>query len=103
MATFERTSPLKLERQLDGSASQSVDCGVAACVMALDDASYGLIRPSTEAVRRRMGNDRDATNPDQWKAAIDSYAERFADSTPIRSPIPRQSDQPFQGFPITPR
>jgi hypothetical protein len=25
-----------------------------------------------------------------------------ADSTPIRSPIPRQSDQPFHGFPITP-
>jgi hypothetical protein len=25
-----------------------------------------------------MGNDRDATNPDQWKAAIDSYADRFA-------------------------
>ena len=24
-----------------------------------------------------MGNDRDATNPDQWKAAIDSYADRF--------------------------
>ena len=78
MATFERTGPLKLEPQLDGSASQSVDCGVAACVMALDDASYGLIRPSTEALRKRMGNDRDATNPDQWKAAIDSYADRFA-------------------------
>ena len=45
--------------------------------MALDDASYGLIRPSTEAVRKRMGGDRDATNPDQWKAAIDSYADRF--------------------------
>ena len=45
--------------------------------MALDDASYGLIRPSTEAVRKRMGNDRDATNPDQWKAAIDSFADRF--------------------------
>ena len=26
-----------------------------------------------------------------------------ADSTPIRSPVPRQSDQPFHGFPITPR
>ncbi|MFO7531589.1 MAG: hypothetical protein R6W93_03950 [Candidatus Limnocylindrales bacterium] len=25
-----------------------------------------------------------------------------ADSTPIRSPVPRQSDQPFHGFPITP-
>jgi hypothetical protein len=24
-----------------------------------------------------------------------------ADSTPFRSPIPRRSDQPFQGFPIT--
>jgi hypothetical protein len=78
MATFERTSPLKLERQLDGSVSEVFDCGVAACVMALDDASYGLIRPSTEAIRKRMGNDRDATNPDQWKTAIDSYASRFA-------------------------
>ena len=77
MATFERSGPLKLERQLDGSASEAFDCGVAACVMALDDASYGLIRSSTEAVRKRMGNDRDATNPDQWKAAIDSYADRF--------------------------
>ena len=46
--------------------------------MALDDASYGLVRPSTEAIRKRMGGDRDATNPDQWKAAIDSYADRFA-------------------------
>ena len=77
MATFERTGPLRLEPQLDGSATESYDCGVAACVMALDDASYGLIRPSTEAVRNRMGGDRDATNPDQWKAAIDSYADRF--------------------------
>ena len=47
MAAFERTGPLKLERQLDGSATESFDCGVAACVMAIDDASYGLIRPST--------------------------------------------------------
>jgi hypothetical protein len=45
--------------------------------MALDDASYGLIRPSTEAVRKRMGGDRDGTNPDQWRAAIDSFADRF--------------------------
>ena len=78
MAAFERTGPLKLEPQLDGSASQGVDCGVAACVMALDDASYGLVRPSTEAIRKRMGNDRDATNPVEWKAAINSYADRFA-------------------------
>ena len=83
MATFERTGPLKLEPQLDGSATRRrFDCGVAACVMALDDASYGLIRPSTEAVRKRMGNDRDATNPDQWKAAIDSYADRFTRTRP---------------------
>ena len=77
MAAFERPGPLKLEPQLDGSVSEAFDCGVAACVMALDDASYGRIRPSTEALRKRMGNDRDATNPDQWKAAIDSYADRF--------------------------
>jgi hypothetical protein len=77
MATFERAGPLRLKRQLDGSASEAFDCGVAACVMALDDASYGPIRPSTEAVRKRMGNARDATNPDQWQVAIDSYAERF--------------------------
>ena len=49
MAAFERTGPLLLEPQVDGSATEGVDCGVAACVMALDDASYGLIRPSTEA------------------------------------------------------
>ena len=48
-----------------------------AAFMALDNASFGRIRPSTEAVRKRMGDDRDATNPDQWKAAIDSFAERF--------------------------
>jgi hypothetical protein len=77
MAAFERTGPLRLEAQLDDSATASIDCGVAACVMALDDASYGRIRPSTEAARKRMGGDHDATNPDQWKAAIDSYAERF--------------------------
>jgi hypothetical protein len=41
MATFERTGPLKLEPQLDGSATEGYDCYVAACVMALDDASYG--------------------------------------------------------------
>jgi hypothetical protein len=75
--TFERTGPLLLEPQLDGSATQAVDCGVAACVVALDDASYGRIRPSTERVRRAMGNDLDATNPDQWKAAIDAFADRF--------------------------
>jgi hypothetical protein len=78
MATFERTSPLKLEPQLDGSATEGVDCGVAACVMALDDASYGLIRPSTEAVRKRMGNLHEATDPEQWKTAIDGFADRFA-------------------------
>ena len=94
MAAFQRTGALALERQLDGSASQSVDCGVAACVMALDDASYGLIRPSTEAVRKRMGNDRDATNPDQWKAAIDSYADRFASFglQPPRTSVVRGED-----------
>ena len=78
MATLERNEPLRLEPQLDGSASEAFDCGVAACVMALADSSYGLIRPSTEAVRKRMGNVRDATSPDEWKAAIDSYAHRFA-------------------------
>ena len=77
MAAFERTSPLALKPQLDGSATQAVDCGVAACVIALDDASYGLIRPSTERVRRAMGNERKATNPEQWKAAIDTFADRF--------------------------
>ena len=77
MATFERSSALALEAQLDSSASEAYGCGVAACVMALDDASYGLVRPSTEAVRKRMGGDRDATNPDQWKTAIDSFAARF--------------------------
>ena len=56
MATFERTCPLKLERQLDFSATEAFDCGVAACVMALDDASYGPVRPSTEAVRKRMAH-----------------------------------------------
>ncbi len=45
--------------------------------MVLDDASYGLIRPSTEADRKRVCNDRDA-NPEQWKAAIDSYANRLS-------------------------
>jgi hypothetical protein len=77
MATFERKIALALEPQLDGSATEGYDCGVAACVIALDDASYGRIRPTTEAVRKRMGNDRDGTNPDQWKVAIDSYADRF--------------------------
>jgi hypothetical protein len=77
MATFERAGPLQLEPQLDGSATEAFDCLVAGCVMALDDASYGLIRPSTEAVRKRMGGDRDGTNPDQWRAAIDSFADRF--------------------------
>jgi hypothetical protein len=50
---------------------------VAACVIAIDDVSCGLIRPSTEAVRKRMGNDRDATDPDQWNTAIDSFADPF--------------------------
>ena len=72
MATFDRTGPLRLEPQLDSSATEAFDCGVAACVMALDDASYGLIRPSTGAVRKRMRNLREATNPDQWKVAIDA-------------------------------
>ena len=74
---IERTGPLVLEPQLDGSATQAVDWGVAACIMALDDASYGLIRPSTERVRKAMGNERDATNTEQWKAAIDAFADRF--------------------------
>ena len=78
MATLERKIALALEPQLDGSATEGVDCGVAACVTALDDVSYGRIRPSTEAVRKRIGDDRDATNPDQWKVAIDSFADRFA-------------------------
>ena len=61
--------------------------------MALDDASYGLIRPSTEAVRKRMGDDRDATNPDQWKAAIDSYADRFALPRPAATADERRPGQ----------
>ena len=88
MATFDRTGPLRLEPQLDSSATEAFDCGVAACVMALDDASYGLIRPSTGAVRKRMRNLREATNPDQWKVAIDGFANRFRS---LGSQTPRTS------------
>jgi hypothetical protein len=68
---------MKVEPQLDGSALQSVDCGVASTVEALDHASGGKIVPTTEKVREKMDDHEGGTNPWDWQKGIDGFASRF--------------------------
>ena len=74
---MKRRKPLLVEPQLDDSALEALDCGPAACVVAIDDASYGRIKTTTEEIRRRAGNVKGTTTPEMWKRAIDSFADDF--------------------------
>jgi hypothetical protein len=63
----------RLERQLDGSANQSFDCGRAVTVMLVDFATRGRIRPTTEAIGRRMDRPTGPSNSGNQKKAVESY------------------------------
>lgn len=63
----------RLERQLDGSANQSTDCGRAVTVMLVDFASKGRVRPSTEQIGRRMDRRTGPSNSGNQKQAVESY------------------------------
>jgi hypothetical protein len=84
---------IRLEPQLDGSKTESVDCGVASTVMAIDYASAGKVRSTTERVRAKM-NDQGPTNPWDWQSAIRAFkdAARKSGMKPLRSTIADGSD-----------
>lgn len=63
----------RLERQFDGSANQSYDCGRAVTVMLVDFGSKGLIRPTTEQIGRRMGRPTGPSNSGNQQTAVHSY------------------------------
>ena len=65
---------IHLEAQLDGSATEGVDCGVASTVMAIDYASGGRIRTTTERVRNKMGT-KEPTNPWDWQRAMRGFRD----------------------------
>ena len=73
---------IRLEAQLDGSATEGVDCGVASTVMAIDYASGGKIRTTTERVRNKMGT-REPTNPWDWQRAMRGFKD-VADARPLK-------------------
>ena len=62
-----------LEHQLDGSATGGEDCGVAVVVMAVDLATQGAARPTTEEVRRRMRVPSGATDTGDQERAVESF------------------------------
>jgi hypothetical protein len=84
---------IRLEAQLDGSRTEGVDCGVASTVMAIDYASHGKIRTTTERVRNKMGT-QDPTNPWDWQRAIRGFrdAARKQGLRPIRSNLASGAD-----------
>lgn len=62
--------------QLDGSPTQSVNCGVSSTRSAITWATRGLIRPTVAQTRRRMGfkpTSVRTTSPADWERAIESY------------------------------
>ena len=79
---------IRLEAQLDGSKTESVDCGVASTVMGIEYTSAGKVRPTTERVRAKMDS-QGPTNPWDWQGAIRSFKEaaRKAGLKPLRSSI----------------
>ena len=67
----------KPEFQLDDSALESFDCGPASICVAIDFMSRGRIHPSTENVRKKMGDHKGGTSPEQWVKAIMAFAPAF--------------------------
>lgn len=63
----------RLERQLDGSANQSFDCGRATAAMLVDFSTKGKIRPSTEDIGIRMQRPVGPSNSGNQKVAVESY------------------------------
>ena len=82
-----------LEAQLDGSKTEGIDCGVASTVMAIEYASGGKIRTTTERVRRAMG-EQGPTNPWDWQRAFRAFRvpARKAGLRPLRSTIADGAD-----------
>jgi hypothetical protein len=84
---------IHLEAQLDGSKTEGIDCGVASTVMAIEYASGGKIRTTTERVRRAMG-EQGPTNPWDWQRAFRAFRvpARKAGLRPLRSTIADGAD-----------
>jgi hypothetical protein len=84
---------IRLEAQLDGSATEGIDCGVASTVMAIDYATSGKVRTTTERVRNKMGT-KDTTNPWDWQRAMRGFREaaRKAGLRPLRANIANGAD-----------
>jgi len=84
---------IHLEAQLDGSATEGVDCGVASTVMAIDYATGGKVRTTTERVRNKMGT-RAPTNPWDWQRAMRGFRDvaRKQGLRPLRSSIASGAD-----------
>lgn len=61
------------KKQLDGSATADVDCGVMSCAMGVDMASKGAKKPGRDTIRDRMGVPSGGTNMWDIERAIKSY------------------------------
>lgn len=57
------------QKQLDGSALGGSDCGPTSLSVAIDAATLGAARPTTEAIRRLARDTEGGTTPDDWKRA----------------------------------
>jgi hypothetical protein len=59
--------------QLDGSATESYDCGVIACAVGIDMATRGVKQPKRDHIRNRMDVPSGGTNMWDIERAIKSY------------------------------
>lgn len=76
----------KPEFQLDDSKLEGYDCGPASVCVAVDFMSRGKIHPSTENIRKKMGDHVGGTDPEGWVKALDAFGSAFERSglTPPR-------------------
>jgi len=59
----------KHQRQFDGSALAGSDCGPTSLSIAIDAATLGAARPTTECIRRLARDAAGGTTPDDWQRA----------------------------------
>jgi hypothetical protein len=76
---------LKLERQNDGSAQGSVDCGPSCGVMLVDWGTCHKTRPETEDIRKHAGVPSGYTTPADIERAVEWYGVE----------VNRKSDAPW--------
>ena len=77
--------------QLTGISTASVDCGVRATQMAIDDASRGKLVPGVARIRKAM-DDQDTTNAGDWEVAIDTLGAPH-EVRAVQTDVPRKVEE----------